>query len=276
MRGDRWAHSRLPGVRYRGLLVLVLWQTVPLGTYTDEAGRTRVGFGFGAAQFEAVSFDCEGRPTSIDRGRHRAGGVSVETIFGAEWRVSASAGFVDDSHAPLPYDPPAAFTGAVMVTRERENYAVGAGVARLPHRIDPRWGDDPYHDARAALLPALHVRVGSSRVHFRGDMLEPAPALGTLGEVRTGIGFGPGMLRRGVSGFGGVALCHVCLNSATGSSNASAFMELGLPVSRSVDVDVGALFGPGRAQPNLGLTVGGRVYTGAPARPAQSLPAAGF
>jgi hypothetical protein len=263
--------------RYRGLLVLILWQAMPVGTYTDDAGRTRIGFGFGAAQFENVTFDCAGNPTSVERGRARAGGVQLETFVAPQWRLSASAGAVDDSY-PTGRDPALTAVGSAMVVHEGPRLALGGGVAVLPrrgYRPYGEWGWEYMEPANASthlVLPAAHLRLGAERLHFRADMLAPAPALGALGELRAGVGFGAGQTQRGVRGFGGVALCHFCFNDATGSSNASAFLELGIPLQRSFDIDVGALVGPGRENANLGLTLGGRMYLGSPARRAPARP----
>ena len=46
--------------RYRGLLAVILWQTVPSPVAFDSTGRIQGALGFGGGQYEQVRVSCDG------------------------------------------------------------------------------------------------------------------------------------------------------------------------------------------------------------------------
>jgi hypothetical protein len=250
--------------RYRGLMVLVIWQAAPIGTVTDEAGRSRIAVGYGAGQYENVRLDCEGKPIAGESVPAASAGVQFDTWLEQQLRLSASLSHVAAGRGDRRLS---GLAGAGLLSWEGPRVGLGAGIASVPitSREAP-FGDewDPYweYGETRRLFPTALVRVGrADDVHFRADFLAPSASLPMLGELRAGVGFRQGRARR-VGGFAGLAATHFATMSHTQTSNGSVFAEVSWPIGRSFDLDAGVLLGPGTYEPNLGARIGGRVHLG--------------
>lgn len=225
-------------MRYRGLLVIVLWQTVPVSPVRDEAGRTRLAFGYANGQYEDVTLDCAGNVLQSSLVRVRSGGVAIDRWVSDRIRVAAYGGVIagDQEDWNGGY-------GGLLVAREGKNFGIGGGISSLPIEGENR------------TLPSLYIRAGElDRVHFRADLLPAEPNLGASGLARAGIGFNEG-LGRGASGIIGLAVCYFCLEEANGG----AFALGAVPLTRRFDLTGQLLYGPGQEKTSWNLGFGGRI-----------------
>jgi hypothetical protein len=259
-------------LRYRGLMVLVIWQAAPIGTVTDETGRSRIAVGYGAGQFENVRLDCEGNPIGGESVPASSAGVQFDTWLEQQVLLSASLSHVAAGRGDLRFG---GLAGSALVSWEGRRVGLGTGVALVPivsrgAPFDDGWYPDWEYESTRRTFPTAYVRIGEADgVHFRADFLAPSPALPMLGELRAGFGFGHGRSRR-VGGFAGLAATHFATMSQTQTTNGSAFAEVSWPVGRSLDLEAGVLLGPGSYEPNLGARIGGRVHLGRPGADARA------
>jgi hypothetical protein len=210
--------------RYRGMMVLVLWQAVPVGPATDEAGRTVIGFGFGGGRlsWEHLVPGCDGTETRYTS-TYSILGADLEHRVGERTRLHGSVGHVE---GPQYTD----FIGAGLVAVEGAGAGAGLGAAVVPRPSGTR------------LLPAAYLRIGAREaVHFRADFAVPAADAGGTGLGRLGVGLPLGTTA-GAQGFAGVALCHFC---SDGSGAAGGFGEVRAPVAGRVGFRLSTLLAPG-------------------------------
>lgn len=246
--------------RYRGLLVVVLWQVVPIGTHTDDVGRTRVGFGFGFGQFENIAIqyggtDCDGNrireSETVRRSNVRVAGAEIDTWVRPNVRLTGfGGGIASDS---LGWS--GAFAG-VMAAYEARMWGAGGGGVLVP--------GSGSRSTPVAVVPAVMVRYGTlDGVHGVIDAAAPSPVFGMSGLMRIGVGYNRGV-HRGVGGLAGLSVCHYCMTSDENDGEAAAFLELAVPVTRNFDLDARMLYGPGREYALWGVALGARTYLGRP------------
>lgn len=223
--------------RYRGLLLVALWQTAPAPVSVDSAGRIQGVLGFGRGTYEDVAVNCDGDVTRREEIPFTGMGGRLDAWPTRDLRLTVAGGGVssEDPDWTGPY-------AGVQAAAERQAFGVGAGFVRLPA--------DELH-------PTLYLRLGDrDGVHFRFDSFDPSPPLATVGSTRFGLGLGGGHLRR-ISVFGGVAICQA--NCDTDSQGA-VFAEVSLPVHRAFDLQLAGLYGSGDRVRRDGLSVAGRVH----------------
>lgn len=234
--------------KYRGLMVLVLWQTVPVPLRVDSTGQIQLSFGGATGQWEEVQTDCDGNVVHTEPHHFKGVGARMDAWPDRNLRVTGFGGRFDSE------DPhwSGGYLGA-MTALELQHFGIGAGIAHMPNSFTPNW-------------PVGYLRIGNRDVlHFRTEITPPGPPMATAGTVRTGLGFGLGHQRR-VNGQFGIALCHAPCDDDSGQ--ASLYGELGIPVGSTVDLELKGLAGAGQHDPNTGLAVAARVHLAKPPRSA--------
>lgn len=154
--------------RFRGLLVLALWQA-PIGT--DQEGRTRIGFGFGAGQLEYEALNC-GEPAAYSTTKYGHIGAEVEHFASRRTRVHASAGLqrADSSSSAGPF-------AAFMLSFEGRHFGIGGGAALVPAvTTEAHDGDGQTVKLPTTLpVPSLYIRAGNhDKVHVRAEVFSPS------------------------------------------------------------------------------------------------------
>jgi len=135
-------------LRYRGLLVIVAWQTVPGPVASDSAGRIQSVFGFGGGQYEIVNTSCDGDVISTEAERFFGGGAQVDAWLSRKVRLTGFGGAISSDRA----DWDGGYIGATTAL-ELQRFAIGAGLVRVP--AEETW---PSGFVRAGNRDALHVR----------------------------------------------------------------------------------------------------------------------
>lgn len=234
--------------RFRGLMVLVLWQAAPVGV--DENGGTRIGFGIGGGTLEYSVVSCDGSTVESRGVGYKHAAAEVEHwVTPNKVRFHASGGYQwsDSISANGPF-------GTFALGYEGRKFGIGAGVAFLP-------SSDAYFDpaipgdlSQAQILPSVSVRGGNrDGVHVRLELLPPAAHTPT--EVfRAVIGFNRFSMTRTSGAFGLGVVGAIDEEGSTGVVG-----ELFHPVSPSVLLGGRAYLSPGRENPQTGLTAGVKV-----------------
>lgn len=237
---------------FSGPLVVLIWQTVPVGAPPDSVGRTRIWLGYGRGQFEDVYkyTSCEGvTTTDIDGIDYRTGGSRVDFWPRLNLRATgfvgrrtygknrALSGAYTGTVNPAP--PDATYVGA-EVALERQGFGIGLGVAHSPdHR--PELGPD---GRNRYTLPTMYLRFGDiDHAHLRTDLFAPGEAHRSLGEWRIGVESNTGHLR-GPAWFTGAAFCHFCNDEG----NIGVFGELFWPLQRNFGIAVRGLANSGETR----------------------------
>jgi hypothetical protein len=219
----------------RGPLLLLLYQTAPVGVQHDSLGNTRVTFGFGGGQWENAQYACDGSLLSSTPVAYQSAGVEVEhwaanvrlTAFGGTTGQTPGRANVNDPNTISYVEMYDGLFGGIQFAYEGQKFGAGIGVTSVP-------GPDGF------LAPSPYVRVGNmDGAHFRLDAFHPNPIFPSEGWARIGVGFNKGHLR-GTSGFVGLAM-----GPADYESKAALTAELGLPLTRRVSGQLQALLGPG-------------------------------
>jgi hypothetical protein len=224
--------------RYRGLLVIVLWQA-PNPVAVDSTGRIQGILGFGGGQYENVRTSCEGDVLGASPVKFQGAGAQVDAWPTRSVRTSWFAGAISSDSAE--WD--GAYYGG-LVALELQHFGIGLGAVGTPSEDD--W-------------PAAYLRAGNrDEVHFRFELAPPNPPLGAAGVARLGVGYHLGHLR-GLGVYGGTAFCHA---RCDGGSKTGLFGELQYPIGSRFDLGVRALAGPGEEFANVGVSVTGRLHFG--------------
>ena len=224
--------------RYRGLLAVILWQTVPSPVAFDSTGRIQGAFGFGGGQYEQVRVSCDGEDLGSSGVAFRGGGAQLDAWPNRSVRLTGFGGALRADSAN--WD--GAYIGG-MGALELQRIGVGAGVVQTPDEV---W-------------PSLYLRLGNrDKLHMHSDFSAPSPPLNASGAARIGLGYKQGHLR-GVGGVGGLALCHA---RCDGNSRAAIFADLHVPVGSRFDLELRALAGSGKEHENTGFAAGGRIHFG--------------
>jgi hypothetical protein len=222
--------------RCRGLLVLVLWQAVPVGT--DEYGRTRIGFGLGAGQIEFTTISCEGDVLESQTEAYQTAGADLEHwLSPGRILLRASGGYSWSDSIPL-HGP----FGAVMLSREWQRFGIGGGIAFVPDT-----DFDGSEEVRGVgARPSLYIRGGNrDKLHVRMELF--SPSLQTH-VVPWSLVVGYNQFARGRPS-GSIGMALIGTEDPTGGGVAQGF----LPVGRNADLGLTGFLSPGRENVQVGL-----------------------
>ena len=231
--------------RHRGLLVVVLWQTAPIGL--DEQGRTRISFGFGGGQLEYARTACDGSLIESEGVAYKTAAGSVEHWIGENGRLTVAAGhqWSDSLSANGWY-------GAARISIELQKFGIGGGVGFIP-AVDEDYPSG-YEQARvlnAKLqpVPSGYLRVGNKdAVHVRTELFPPS--VHTSAEAwRVVVGFNQFDMTK-PSGYVGIGAI------VTSASEGSTGLVGGFtrPLSSSLAIGGHGFASPGKDTPQIGLT----------------------
>ena len=227
--------------RFRGLLVLVLWQAAPVGV--DEYGRTRVGFGFGAGRIEYTTLTCEGDVVESQTVGYTIVGANLEHWLSARrilLRGSGGYSWSDTLNLNGPF-------GALTLSREWQGFGIGGGVAIVP---EPNYGS-AVTTRGTQIYPSIYLRAGNrDKIHFRTEVFPP---LLQTHVVPWTLMVGYNQFGRGKSGALGFGLI------GTDNSSGGALAEGFLPVSRNADLGLSGFLSPGREKAQAGMAAQVRV-----------------
>jgi len=223
---------------YKGPLLLLAWQIVPVSAGPDSAGRFQVAVGWGGGQFEDRSVGCSADVLSTRPVPFNAGGLQLDYWPSNQVRLSAFGGI-------LTQDGDGSGWGGAQAALEAKYVGLGIGVA----------GTD-FPEVNGA-VPSAYLRLGSrDRVHFRTDVFHPTTAIGVTGDVlRIGAGFNQG-LRRGKRGFFGFSVGPYSDESHGGGF----FGEFEVPIASRVDLSVGGSWRPSMEEFDGGIRAGLRYH----------------
>lgn len=225
--------------RYRGLLVIVLWQA-PVGPAVQPDGSISVLLGGGYD--ELTDFSCDGPDVSRSVG-YATLAVEGEHDVGERGRVEVVAGGSvggESSH-----------TGAFVAGRIRADWTwggagLGIGVARGVELSSFGEGDLPGY----VPLPSLYLRVGSREgAHARGDVFPPS-AMFAQQQARVGLGWNATQRDR-ASAFVGIGTFGL---QAEGTGVVADFV---LPLDERMGFRLNGHYAPGRENAITGLSAGG-------------------
>jgi hypothetical protein len=228
-----------PSLRYRGMLVLVIWQ-VPVQPVIGPDGS--IGFMLGGGSDEHAELSCEGNLIDSERVDYRTAAAEVDYSLNPIVRVEATGGFMSsesNSHN--------GGFGTALLRADWKWIGLGAGLAMTPAFEQ--------FASRTDVWPSVYVRAGSAQgFHLRGDLFPPT-AFAAQHIARLGLGFNA-VLRDQGSGFIGL----VGAGSDEGATGVVA--ELTLPVSSRFALNVEAHYASGHVHPVAGLAAGGRFLLG--------------
>lgn len=225
--------------RFRGLLVLVLWQAVPIGT--DRNGNTRIGFGVGGGVLEYATLDCNGDVTKSDTAPFRHVSGEVERHIGsAVAHVSAGYQWADSLSARGPF-------GTFNVGYDGKNFGIKGGLAAIPGNWDI-FENGP-RERNTIVLPSVSVRIGNrARTHVAARFLPPGAQ--TPSQMMDFIVEYNGYDATKASGSVGVGLIGDADNYQTSGVVGSYFR----PVGHNVEVGARGFYSPGMSKAQTGLT----------------------
>lgn len=239
--------------RYRGLLVLVLWQAPVQPVIRPNGSLGLVVLG---GSDERVMMSCDGSVIESDEISYRGAALEADYDLAPDARIIAAAGYTDSDWASHrgPF-------GGVQVRKDWGGFGLGLGIGVLP--------DGTEEDPGTEVLPSVHLRAGrGERFHARFDLVPPN-ALGHQQIARIGLGWNT-LRRDKPSVFFGLA----GLGLESGASGVAA--DLTLPTSSRFALRAQGHYGPGEAHAVAGIAVGGSfLFGGAPrlAGEVQTVPA---
>jgi hypothetical protein len=227
------ARAARRALRYRGMLVIVLWQA-PVGPRTGPDGS--IGIFFGTGSDEVVDFSCYSPRRTRGFAYHMAA-VEADYDVTSQLRIDAVVeAYSTDNVAN-------SLAGAVQVRGDWRWLGAGAGVALIP-------AFDPIMELTGP-APSVYLRLGAAeQLHARADMW-PARALGTQQVVRLGIGWNATRRDR-VSAFAGAAVI------GSNGDGDGVFGEVSIPAGGRVALRVVGHAGNGLDNRISGLAVGAR------------------
>lgn len=234
--------------RYRGLLVLVVWQ-VPVQPVIRPNGS--FGLMIGAGTDEHAELSCDGDLVRADRVPYRVAAVEGDYSLNHIVRVDAAGGFMSSDWA----SHQGAF-GTVRLRGDWKSFGIGAGMA-----LAPAFEEYPEEPSRA-VWPSLYLRAGSAEtVHLRLEAFPPT-VFSPQQIGRIGVGYNA-VRRDQASGFIGLA----GVGSHEGGTGVNA--ELSVPVANRFALRFSAHYAEGEEYPITGFAAGGSVLLGsAPSRAA--------
>jgi hypothetical protein len=176
----QWLGQRLGAAvrrasRYRGMLVIVLWQA-PIGPHAGPDGSVSMLFGGGLDQY-VTDFGCYG-PTATASQRYRLSAVEFDHDLSRTVRLDAVAGGISwDPRDPSGWAPAVKSSGTfghVHLRGDWRMWGIGAGALVLPnmnHEIDVA-ASRPVSGHTA--MPSAYFRYGNAeRLHGRMDVTPP-------------------------------------------------------------------------------------------------------
>jgi hypothetical protein len=226
-------------LRYRGMLVLVIWQ-VPIQPVIRPNGS--FGLMIGAGTAEQAELSCDGSLIQSQRVTYQTAAVQADYDVAERVRVDAAVGI-----ARSDWGSHDGGFGAVQIRSDWRLLGIGLGVAFTPGASE--------YDTESEAWPSAHLRIGSAqRWHYRSDVLAPS-ALASQQIVRGGVGFNA-VDRDRPAGFVGLGVMGLD-NSVTGVAG-----EITVPVRDRVAVRAEAHYAPGHGHAVAGLAMGGRYLFG--------------
>lgn len=227
-------------MRYRGLMVLVLWQAVP----------TRVGFGIGGGQLEYAALNCHGSVIDSDAVPYKTAAVDVEHWSG-NGRLRANAGYqwADSASANGPF-------GGLLLSHEGTKFGIGGGGSFIPQSVYDYDADGPPGILSASsLMGSAYLRYGSKTgMHVRAELFPPAAH--TFAEAfRIVVGFN--LMGADNKPSGSIGVGEIITSDSHGSSG--VVWDFFKPVSPSVALGMRGFASPGLQNAQLGLTTQVRV-----------------
>lgn len=221
-------------------LLLLVWQTAPVGVQPDSAGRYRFSVGYGAGQYESRTLNCAGDVVSASPVEFQTYGAQIDAWATPEFRVSGFGGMLAMDAGK--YDGP---YGGLVIAAEGQSIGVGAGPVVVS-------GVDGF------VAPSVYLRFGNiDEVHFRTETFPPSATFGSTGWLRAGLGYNQGHLRR-PSAFFGFNMGPYSDESHVGG----AFGELLVPVTGNFDLTFGGSWRPSAQYADWGLGAGMRIRAG--------------
>lgn len=226
--------------RYRGMLVLVLWQVpAPVGR-DPETGLFRFAFGVGGGTYEIDTFNCDGSLADARSGEHREVGVTLEKQLTKRTQIEFAAGVSQDDGTEVHFSERGSFPyfGA-RPSIEGGKIGIGAGALF----------------AREEVAPTGFLRIGNrDRLHLLLDFAPLDAPIGTTGLGQIGLGYNNGALS-GAGGTAGVVLCYFCIwDDGTG-----IFAKGHVPVTDRIDITAGLVHVSGHVSSHSGVTIGART-----------------
>ena len=235
-------------LRYRGMLVLVLWQ-VPVQPVVRPNGS--IGILIGGGSDEHAELSCNGELLDSTPVKHRVAALEADYDLSPITRVEAVAGLMRsdrDSHD-------GAF-GTVLVRADWKHFGVGAGVAVSPAFDEHLPYSGEVADDRATMaLPSAYLRGGTADgLHVRADLFPPT-AFAAQQIARIGIGFNA-VDRHRAAGFVGLA----GVGSNEGATGIAA--DVTIPLADRFGVRMQGYYAEGYAHSVAGFAAGGRLLLG--------------
>ena len=224
------------------LTALLFWQIAPAPARDarPRGGPFRLALAYATGQWEDASFNCDGDFTGSDAVPAGSGGVKFEYLASdGAVRLTAVAGrwWMHNSSVTTTFS-------AAQVAFEGPRVGFGLGLVNHPF-ID---------NSSRQTLPNAFLRLGKADGHFLVEANPPTETPATTGTVRAGIGFGTGLERR-PSGFIGVAFGPFTERL----QQAVAVADLGIPLSRNLDLLLRGGAGPGMGKPQWAAGAGLRA-----------------
>jgi hypothetical protein len=257
--------------RYRGMLVIVLWQA-PVGPYAGPDGSVSMLFGGGLDQY-VTDFGCDG-PTQTASQRYRLAAVELDHNLTPAVRLDAVAGGVaweprDRPQPSMGRKSSGAF-GHVHVRWDWARWGVGGGALVLPDMNHSLGAGYAGESAGYTAMPSGYLRVGGAeRLHGRLDVAPPN-ALGSQVPARAGIAWNATRRDRPAWFIGFAAL-----GSSPELLGEGFAGEATLPVSGRASLRILTHYGRGYDKTVGGVAVGGRYTFGARAPDATATPSEG-
>jgi hypothetical protein len=256
--GRRLAEAVRAASRYRGMLIIVLWQA-PVGPVPGPDGSIGFLFGGGLDQF-VTEFGCDG-PTQTASQKYRLAAAEADYDLSRVVRVEAVGGGVrwepqDVVGWPMPEKSSGVF-GQLNVRGDWQRWGLGAGVLVLPDmNHDTNAGYDTRTQGYTA-KPSAYLRYGPGEsFHGRLDVTPPN-VLGAQVPARIGVGWNA-INRDRVAWFVGFA----ALGSSPELLGSGIAGEATLPLSTRASVRALAHYGTGYDKTLSGVAVGGRFAFG--------------
>jgi hypothetical protein len=228
-------------LRYRGMLVLVLWQA-PIQPVVRPNGS--IGLMIGGGTDEHAELSCDGDLIQADRVPHRVVAVQADYSVNETARIDAVVGRMSSDWG--------SHDGAFVTAQVRMDWRViglGGGIA-----VSPAFEEDSSTSSTA--WPSVYLRVGSSSAwHLRVDAFPPT-AFAAQQIARVGLGFNA--VQRDEPAFF-VGLAGVGSNEAATGIAA----DVSVPVANRFALQAQGYYGYGKEYNVNGIAIGGRYLFGA-------------